>query len=113
MLSGKLLRCGTKRRRTSAASSVPEAGIVGPDAITSSELAASAAQEIADAVLVRGAANVEDSAEAASLAELILACFESAVADTVWTIYKTDHSTTFSTRTVTTDSNAQPITEVT
>lgn len=86
---------------------------VAADAITSSELAASAAQEIADAILARGVDNVEDSADAASLAALILAAFESAVSGTTWTIYKTDHETTFATRTVTPDSSASLITEVT
>jgi len=72
-----------------------------------------AATDIADEVLKRGVSNVEDSASGTSLAELLLAAFESGVADTTWTIYKTDHSTTFSTRTVTTDADAEPIIAVT
>lgn len=68
---------------------------------------------IADAVLARAVSNVEDSADVTSLAALILAAFESAVSGTTWTIYKTDHSTTFATRTVTTDGDANPIVEVT
>ena len=86
---------------------------IAADAITSSEFATTAAQEIADEVLKRGVSNVEGAASSGSLAEMILACFESALADTTWTIYKTDHATTFSTRTVTTDATASPIIEVT
>jgi len=86
---------------------------IAADAITSSEFATSAAQEIADEILKRGVANVEATASSGSLAEMLLACFESAIAGTVWTIYKTDHAATFSTRTVTTDASADPIIEVT
>jgi len=86
---------------------------IAADAITSSEFATTAAQEIADEILKRGVSNVEATASSGSLAEMILACFESAIADTTWTIYKTDHATTFSTRTVTTDATASPIIEVT
>uniref|UniRef100_A0A6M3KPM4 Uncharacterized protein n=1 Tax=viral metagenome TaxID=1070528 RepID=A0A6M3KPM4_9ZZZZ len=86
---------------------------IAADAIGSSELAATAAQEIADAILVRGVSNVEDSADATSLAALILGAFESVISGSTWTIYKTDHSTTFTTRTVTTSGSANPIIEVT
>ena len=72
-----------------------------------------ATNQIADAVLIRGVSNVEDTADATSLAALVLAAFESVISGTTWTIYKTDHSTTFTTRTVTTDSSAAPIVEVT
>jgi hypothetical protein len=72
-----------------------------------------ASQAVADEVLKRGVSNVEDTADATSLAALVLAAFESALAGTTWTIYKTDHSTTFTTRTVVTDSSADPIIEVT
>jgi hypothetical protein len=68
---------------------------------------------VADETLSRGVANVEDSADGTSLAEQLLAAFESVLAGGTWTIYKTDHSTPFSTRTVTRDANAQPIVEVT
>jgi len=95
------------------ASNAITADKVAADAITSSELAASAAQEIADAILARAVSNVEDTADATSLAALILAAFESDVADATWTIYKTDHTTTFTTKTVTTDTNADPIVGVT
>jgi hypothetical protein len=72
-----------------------------------------ATDQIGDAVLTRGVSNVEDTADATSLAALVLAAFESAISSTTWTIYKTDHSTTFTTRTVTTDSSAEAIVEVT
>ena len=89
------------------------AASIAADAITSSELATSACQEIADNVLARGVAGVEATADPASLAALILAAFESAIAGAVWTIYRTDHATVFATRTVTTDDTADPIVEVT
>lgn len=69
-------------------------------------------QAIADALLSRGAANVEDSAEALSIAELLLATFESGVVGATWTIRKSG-GTTFSTRTVTTDPAAEPVVGVT
>lgn len=76
-------------------------------------IATATAQAIADEVLKRAVSNVEDTADAASLAALILAAFESMISGATWTIYKTDHSTTFTTRTVTTDGAANPIVEVT
>lgn len=76
-------------------------------------IATATAQAIADEILNRGVSNVEDSADAASLAAMVLAAFESVIVDTTWTIYKTDHSTVFATKTVTTDASANPIVEVT
>jgi len=76
-------------------------------------ITSTAANVIADAILSRDVANVEDTASTNSLAEKILATFESVI-DTntgAWTIYKTDHSTTFNTRTATLSNGA--ITEVT
>ena len=70
-------------------------------------------EAIADAILSRGVANIEDTAEGLSLAEMLLALFESKIENTTWTIYKSDHATTFSTRTVTTSGSANPIVEVT
>jgi len=69
-------------------------------------------QAIADEILKRGISNVEDTADATSIAALVLAAFESAISGMTWTIYKTDHSTTFATKTVTTDATADPIVEV-
>ena len=82
------------------------------DAIGSSELAASAATEIADAVLGRGVSNIEDTADTASLAAVILAMLESSISGTAWTIRKTG-GTVFVIKTLTVDSGADPITGVT
>lgn len=67
---------------------------------------------VADAVLGRSVAYVEDSAGVYSIAGLILAAFESSAPGTTWTIYKTDGATTFATRTLTEDINAKPVTGV-
>jgi len=85
---------------------------IATDAITSDEIATSAAQEIADATLIRGVSNVEDSADTTSLAGVILAIFESEVDGVTWTIRKTG-GTVFVTKTLTTDVNAAPIVGVT
>jgi hypothetical protein len=68
--------------------------------------------QIADAVLSRAVSNVEDAADVNSLAALILATFESARSGTTWTIRKTG-GTTFTTKTLTVDADADPITAVT
>ncbi len=67
---------------------------------------------IADELLKRSVSNVEGSASTHSLAEVILAMFESAAPSTTWTIYRTDHTTVFNTRTLTTDADALPVVEV-
>lgn len=67
---------------------------------------------VRDEVLKRGVSNVEATADADSLAALILARFHSAVSGTTWTIKRTDDSTTFDTYTVTKSSSANPITSV-
>ena len=66
-----------------------------------------------DDILERGVSNVEDTADAHSLATLILAALESSISGTVWTIKKTDGSTTFTTKTVSVDANADPVIGVT
>jgi len=78
-------------------------------------IATATAQAIANDVLKRGVGNVDDTADATSLAALVLAAFDSVIdeATSTWTIYKTDHETTFTTRTVTTDPDAEGIIEVT
>jgi hypothetical protein len=86
--------------------------VLANDAITSSELATSAAQEIANEVLKRGVANVEATADADSLAALILAAFHFAFSGSTLTVKKTDDATTFDTYTVTTDGEADPVTGV-
>jgi hypothetical protein len=106
-----------------------DAGAIAADAIGSSELAATAATEIAtavwagitsaaqqaiaDEILSRGVDNVEDAADTTSLAELIMAGLNSAISGTTWTIKKPSDDSTFSTRTVTTDSAADPVVGVT
>lgn len=67
---------------------------------------------IADAVLGRSVAYVEDTAGVYSIAGMILAAFKSSAPGTTWTIYKTDGTTTFATRTLTEDANANPVTGV-
>ena len=67
---------------------------------------------IADAVLGRSVAYVEDTAGVYTIAGLILAAFESSAPGTTWTIKKTDGTTTFATRTLTEDANANPVTGV-
>jgi hypothetical protein len=82
------------------------------DGIATDVAALPTAVEIADAVLSRGAGNVEDTADLLSLAELILATFEAKRTAGSLTIYKANHSDVFNTRTYTTDDAAEPITEV-
>ena len=77
-----------------------------------SAIGSALAQELGDAVLERGVANVEDSADVDSLAALILAILHVAIEGTTMTIKKTDDSTTFDTKTVTKSSSADPITGV-
>ena len=75
-------------------------------------IATATAQAIADEVLKRGIDNVEDAADTLSLAAIVLAMLESSISGTTWTIKKSDGST-FTTKTVTTDSGADPVTAVT
>lgn len=70
------------------------------------------ATQAADAVLSRGAANVESTAEAYSITDMLLGVFESKVETGTWTIYRTDGTTTHRTKTITTDAGAEPITRV-
>ena len=75
-------------------------------------IATATAQAIADEILKRGIDNVEDAADTLSLAAIVLAMLESSISGTTWTIKKSDGST-FTTKTVTTDSGADPVTAVT
>ena len=68
--------------------------------------------EIADALLSRDISNVEDTASEYSICTIILSTLESSITDTTWTIRKTGGAT-YLTKTVTIDSNADPITGVT
>lgn len=67
---------------------------------------------IADAILSRSVAYVEDTAGVHTIAGLILAAFESSAPGTTWTIYRTDGVTTFATRTLNEDISAKPVTGV-
>jgi len=70
------------------------------------------AQAIADEILKRSMSNVEATAGDHTLAALVLAVLESVLSGTTWTIKKTDGSTTFLTKTVTTNAAALPVVEV-
>jgi hypothetical protein len=87
-------------------------GSIQADAITASAIAAAAANEIADAILLRSYSNVEDTAGDHTLAALIAGALESAIVGTTWTLYKTDGATAMLTKTVTVDASADPITGV-
>jgi hypothetical protein len=67
---------------------------------------------IADALLGRNVSNVEATAPEHSLATIVLAILQSAMAGTTWTIYRTDGTTPHAAKAVTTDAAASPITEV-
>lgn len=71
------------------------------------------AQAIADEVLKRSVGNVEGATlDEHSLATIVLAILESSRSDTVWTIKRTDGTTTQTTKTLTLDQNANPVTGV-
>ena len=69
------------------------------------------AQTLADEVLKRSVTNTQDSADAHSLASIVLAILESSRSSTTWTIRKTTGST-FTTKNLTLDSAAEPVTGV-
>lgn len=66
--------------------------------------------EIADSILARDASAVEDTAGEHSLCGLILSVLEWSIAGNTLTIKKTDGTTTFLTKTLTTTAGAAPIT---
>jgi len=74
--------------------------------------AAAIGVQVRDDVLKRGVSNVEDTADADSLAAVILALLHVGISGTTMTIYKTDDSTTFDTKTITKSSDADPITSI-
>lgn len=76
-------------------------------------ISTSVMQAMADVILGRSVATVEDTASTNSLAEAILGLLESTTVGTTWTIKKADGSTTFNTRTLTLDDAARPVTGVT
>lgn len=66
-------------------------------------------QALADIVLGRSVANIDNTAATHSLYELIQAILEGNTSTGSWVIYKTNGSTTFNTRTLATDVGAVPI----
>ena len=86
--------------------------VLASNSITAAAIATAGALKIADEILKRGVENVEDTADATSLAGVILAVFESVISGTSWIIKKTD-GTTFIIKTVSVDSNAVPVVGVT
>ena len=71
-------------------------------------ISTSQAQALADEVLKRSVTNTQDSADAHSLAAIVLGILESSRSSTTWTIKKTD-GTPFTTKTLTLDSEADPV----
>ena len=69
-------------------------------------------QAIADEILQRNVSNVEASAGEHTLCTVVLAMLESSISGTTLTIKETDGSTTHVTKTLTTDSGAEPITGI-
>lgn len=67
---------------------------------------------VADAVLKRGVANVEATADMDSLGALILSKLHAAVSGLTLTIYKCDDTTVFDTKAITKSASADPITSV-
>jgi hypothetical protein len=88
------------------------------DVAVSTRLATSAytsppsANTIADTVLGRSMSNVEATAAEHSICTLVLGATESAVSGLTWTIYRTDGTTTYRSKTITTDGTAEPIVSV-
>lgn len=66
-------------------------------------------EAISDIIASRGAAHVEDTAEADSPAAMALAMFHSSMSGGTWTIYKTDNATAFDIVPITTDAAAEPV----
>ena len=99
---------------TSAALAVVDSNVDSILADTSTDgvvISTAQAQTLADEVLKRSVTNTQDSADAHSLASIVLAILESSRSSTTWTIRKTTGST-FTTKTLTLDSAAEPVTGV-
>jgi len=94
-------------------SAVITAAAIAADAIGASELAADAANEIADAILNRDVDNVESGAPVHSLAVAILKAV-SRIRDNAGTleVYQTDGTTLKMSQTVTTDATHDPVDEL-
>ena len=85
---------------------------ISANVITASALASDAANEIADAVLLRNVSNVESTAGEHTLCTVVLAMLENSISGTTLTIKRTDGTTTHATKTLTLDAAADPITGV-
>lgn len=82
---------------------------VAGDAMT---LTAAERNSIADAMLVRGASNIEDSADKHSLGAVVMIQTNASISDTTLTAKKPSDDSTFQTYTVTVDASADPITGI-
>lgn len=104
------IQADTNDLQTSAAQLVASVEAILADTGTDGVAIATAAMNaIADAVLGRSVANVQDTASIYTIAGLILAQFESSAPGTTWTIFKTDGVTAFSTRSLVEDERAKPV----
>jgi hypothetical protein len=102
-------------------SNVITATSIATDAITAAKLASDAGDEIADAILKRNVSNVEAGLNTANvtvggtsyhnLGTVILANLENSISGTTLTIKKTD-ATTLTSKTLTTNASAVPITGI-
>lgn len=84
------------------------AGLI-DNAVTAAKLATDAGVEIADAILSRSRANVDSTASPDSLYELIAAILDGDTSSGALVTKQTDGTTTFSTRTLSTNPSAVPI----
>jgi hypothetical protein len=75
-------------------------------------LTASERNSIADAILVRAASNIENSADRHSLGAFVMLATNASLSGTTLTAKKPSDDSTFDTYTVTTDADADPITGV-
>lgn len=82
---------------------------IATDAITAAKVATDALAEIADAILSRSRANVDDTASTDSLYELIATILDGDTSSGALVTKKTDGTTTFNTRTLSTNADAVPI----
>ncbi len=89
-----------------------QTGVTIPTVSSVTAIGSTERNALADAILSRSVSNVEASAGAYTVCSLVLAAFESARSGTTWTIYRTDGSTTFTTRTLATSAAATPVTGV-
>lgn len=76
-------------------------------ALTSSER-----NSVADAILARDVSNVEGTANDHSLCYVVLAMSEHSISGTTLTVKKTDGITTFATKTLSTNTSAEPIVSI-